>query len=63
MNDATAGVEVVQAEQHLLGDLAHNVFGDASVLITLDQAEQVLAEHLKHHAHVGAVGTFVSEVV
>ena len=33
------------------------------VLMTLDQAEEVLAEHLEHHAYVRAVRAFVSEMV
>lgn len=63
MDDAASGVEVVEAEEDLLGDLADDVLWHAAVLVALDEAEQVFAEHLEHHADVGAVGTVVSEVV
>ena len=63
MNDATTTVHVVEAEEDLFGDLLDEVHGHALVLMAFDQAQQVLAEHLEHHADVRAVGAFVSEVV
>jgi hypothetical protein len=63
VNDATFSVDVIETEQHLLGDLFANVIWDTSMVISLDQAEQVLAENFKDHAHVRAVGSAVSEMV
>ena len=37
--------------------------GDALVLVSLDEPEQVLAQDLEHHADVRAVRALVSEVV
>lgn len=59
VDDAAFAVQVVQAQQHLLGDLLDQRHGDAAVVPALDEAQQVLAQHLEHHAHVGAVGALV----
>lgn len=55
VDDAALPVEVVEAEQHLLCDLLHQGHADATVVPPLDEPQQVLAQHLKHHAHVCAV--------
>lgn len=61
VDDAALPVQVIQAEQNLLGDLLDKRHGDAAMIPPLDEAQQVLAQHLKHHAHVGSVGAFVFE--
>lgn len=63
VDDAALAVQVVQAEQDLLGNLLHEGDGDAAVVPALDQAQQVLAQHLEDHADVGAVGALVLEGV
>lgn len=63
MNDSALVVQVVETEKDLLGDLLDNVLRHTSMLISLDQAQEVLAEHLEDHAHVRSVGTGVTEVV
>ncbi len=63
MNDAALLVHVVEAEEHLFCDLLDDVRRHAAMLVSLDEAEQVLAEHLKDHANVRAVGALVSEMV
>ena len=63
VDDATLAVQIVQAKQDLLGDLLHEGDGDAPVVPALDQAQQVLAQHLEDHADVGAIGAFVFEGV
>ena len=45
-------VNVVQTQQDLLCNLLDDMWWDAAVLIPLDEAEQVLPEHLKDHADV-----------
>ena len=63
VDDAALAVEVVEAEQHLLGDLLDERHGDAAVVPALDEAEQVLAEDLEDHADVDAIGALVVEGV
>ena len=63
VDDAALAVEVVEAEQHLLCDLLDERHGDAPVVPSLDQAQQVLAEDLEDHADVDAVGALVVERV
>lgn len=63
MDNVTCAVHVVEPLEHLLGDLLDNMRGYAAVLVTLDQTEQILAEHLKHHTHVRAIRATVAKVV
>jgi hypothetical protein len=63
MNDLALGVQVVETEQYLFGDLLDDVLGDTAVLIPLDQPEEVFAEHLEYHADVFSVRSLVFEVV
>jgi hypothetical protein len=63
VDDAALAVQVVEAEQHLLGDLLDQRHGDAAVVPPLYQPQQVLAQHFKDHAHVHAVGALVVERV
>lgn len=59
MDDAAFAMEVVKAQEDLLGDLFDERHGNSTVVPLLDQAEQVLAEDFENHADMGAVGTFV----
>lgn len=61
MNDATLPVQVVQAEQDLLRDLLHQRRRNAPMIPFLDQAQQVFAQDLEHHAYVCSIGPFVFE--
>lgn len=63
MDDLALGVQVVETEQYLFGDLLDDVLGDTTVLIPLDKSEKVFAEHLEYHADVFSVRTLVFEVV
>lgn len=63
VDDAALAVQVVEAQQHLLGDLLDKRHGYAPMVPPLDQAQQVLAQDLKDHADVDAVGALVVERV
>ena len=63
VDDAALAVEIVEAKQHLLSDLLDERHGDAAMVPSLDQAQQVFAEDFEHHAHMHAVGAFVVEGV
>ena len=63
VNDAATAVHVVEAHKDLLCDLLDEVHGHALVLVALDESEQVLAEDLKHHADVRAVGSLDKKLV
>ena len=54
VDDATLLVEVVHAQQHLPDDAVYSVDGEAPVVALDDGLEQVMAQHLKHHAHIWA---------
>ena len=56
VDDATFTVHVVETQQDLLGDLFYQGHGDASMIPSLDETQKILAQHLKHHADVHAVG-------
>ena len=61
VDDTALAVEVVEAEEHLLCDLLDQGHGYAAVIPSLDQAQEILAQHLKDHADVDAVGALVVE--
>lgn len=63
MYDAATSVHVVEPEKDLLCDLFAKVHGDTLVLMPFDETEQVLTEHLKHHAYMRAVGPLVPKMV
>lgn len=63
VEDAAAVVLAVKAEQNLLRDLADQGHRDVPVLVTLDEAEEILAEDFEDHAAVDAVRAVVPEVV
>ena len=56
-------MQVVETEQDLLGDLLNDVRRNSSMLIPLDESEQVLSQDLEDHANVRSVGTGVTEVI
>ena len=43
MNDAATAVHVVESKEDLLRDLLDQVHGHTFVLVSLDEAEQILA--------------------
>lgn len=59
VDDTAFAVEVIKTEKDLLCDLLDERHGDTAVVPALDQAEQVLAEYLEHHAYVHAVRSLV----
>ena len=63
MNDTTTPVHIIEAQQNLLRNLLANGHGHTLVLMPLDQTKQVFSEHFKNHANVGAVGSFVPEMI
>ena len=63
VDDAALAMEVIEAEQNLLGDLLYERHGYAAVVPPLDQTQQVLTQNFKHHADVDAIGAFVIERV
>lgn len=48
----TTPMDVVEAEEDLSCDLFDDMFGNTSILIPLDEAQQVFSEDLKNHAYV-----------
>lgn len=56
-------VEVIEAQQDLLGDLLDKGHRNASVVPPLDETKEVLSQNLKNHANMGAVGALVFERV
>ena len=56
-------MQVIQADQHLACEVAHHRNGHALVVVALDQAEQIVTQHLKHHTHVLAMWSLVLEPV
>ena len=63
MDDLADGVEVVEADEALLGDLAAEVHGAAVVLVALDELEEVHAEDLEDHAEMVTVWALVEKGV
>jgi len=63
VNDPTTTVHIVETKEDLLCDLANEMLGNTFSLMTLDQAQEVLAEDFENHADMGSVGTFVAKVV
>lgn len=63
MDDSATPVHVVEAQQYLLRNLLDKVHWHPFVLVTLDQAQQVLTENFENHADVHAVRPLVSEMV
>lgn len=56
-------MQVVECDQHLACECAHDWQRHAFVVVCLDECQQVVAEHLKHHAHMQPVGPRVLEAV
>ena len=63
VNYTATPVHIIEAQQNLLRNLLADVHGYTLVLMSLDQTEQVFSEDFEDHANVGAVGTFVSEMI
>lgn len=56
-------MQVVQAQQGLLGNLPHDGHWNAVVVILLDLSKQILTEHFKRHDGMSPVGSNVEELV
>lgn len=63
VDDATHAVHVVQSQQKLSCDVPHHWQRNASVVILLDERQQVLAEYLEGHDVMLAVQRVVEELV
>lgn len=63
VNDLALLVKIVETEEDLFSDLLNDVRRNSSVLIPLDEAEQVLSQDLEHHANMRSIGTSVAKVV
>jgi len=63
VDDAAASMHVVQAEEDLLADLAHESDWDALGLMSFDETKEVLAQDLEDHADVDTIWTLVLEMV
>lgn len=59
VDNAALAVEIVEAEQNLLGDLLDEGHGDTAMVPALDKAQEILTEDLKDHTYVGTVGALV----
>ena len=56
-------MHVIQTQQNLLRDLLNQMHGDALVLMAPDEPQKIFTEHLKDHANVRSIRSFVAEVV
>lgn len=56
-------MHIIEAEQDLLRNLLDEVHGHTFVLVTPDQAKEVLAEHLEDHADMDTVGAAMAEMI
>ena len=63
VDDLALGVQVVEALEHLPHYQLHVLERDALVVAPDDELEEVVAQHLEHHAHVSAVNAAYLEVV
>lgn len=63
VDDAATAMHVIETEEDLFGDLLDDVHGDALVLMSFDETEQVFAKDFKDHADVNAIGAFVAEMI
>ena len=63
VDDLTLGVQVVEALEHLPHYQLHVLERDPLVVAPDDELEEVVAQHLEHHAHVSAVNAADLEVV
>ena len=63
MYHATTAMHVVESEQHLFSDLLDEVEGHALVLMSANEAKEILAKDFEDHADMGAVGPTMAEVV
>ena len=63
MNDPALRMQIVQPEQDLFRDLLDDMCRNSSMLVPLDQPQQVLSQHLEHHAYVRPVGSDVPKVI
>ena len=63
VDDAAASVHVVQAEEDLLADLAHEPNWYTLGLMSLDEAEEIFAQDLENHADVNTIWALMLEVV
>jgi hypothetical protein len=60
---STNSVHVVQAKQNLLGDVPDDRDGNSSIVVLLDQRQQILAENLECHNEVFSVLRVVKKLV
>lgn len=56
-------VQEVQSLAHLARHALDNADRDAVVVVTLDDGQQVAAQHLEDHAHMAAVRAHMVETV
>jgi len=63
MYDAATAVHIIEPEQDLFSDLFHQGHGDPFVLMSFDETEEVLTQHLEDHTDVCAIRTLVFEVI
>lgn len=63
MDEFADAVHVVEADEQLSRDFAHNWDGDAAVVVLLNEGEHVLSQHLEHHREVPPVEPVVIKPV
>lgn len=59
VDDAAFSVQIVESQEHLFCYLLDQRHRNATVVPFLDETEQILAQYLKDHADVGAIGALV----
>jgi hypothetical protein len=56
-------MHVIETEEDLFRDLFDKMHGDALILMSFDETEQVFAENLENHANMDAIRAFVTEMI
>lgn len=63
VNDPATPMHVIETEENLLRNLLDQMHWNTLVLMTLDQAQEILAENLENHADMSPIRAFVSKMI
>lgn len=61
VDDSAFPVQVVQPQQYLLCDLLDQRHGNATVIPSLDEPQEILAQDFEHHTHMDSIRSLVFE--
>lgn len=63
VDDPATPVHVIEAEENLLRNLLDQRHWNTLVLVTFNQAQEILTENLENHADMGPIRTFVPKMI